>query len=160
MRPDSGDDGASAPDEGSEQRLDRELIELLNELRVALPGVQVLFAFLLILPFSNGFHQTSHGERIVYLGAVLCTMLSSVLLIAPTTYHRLRFRDHDKEQLIQTANRLSIIGTVLLAAAMSCAVYLVAEFVFDLWVALVATAFTASAFAGLWYVLPLSRGSR
>ena len=99
-------------DNGDDGRLDRELIELLNELRVALPGVQVLFAFLLIVPFSKGFPQVSESEQIVYLAAVLCTMLSTVLLVAPTTYHRIRFRDHDKKRLIYTANRLAIAGTV------------------------------------------------
>jgi len=143
--------------EDDKQRLDRELIELLNELRIALPGVQVLFAFLLILPFSNGFSKVSETERIVYFAAVLCTMLSTALLIAPTTYHRLRFRDRDKERLIRISNRLAIAGTVLLAAAMSCAIYLISEFVFNQWVGLAATAFTAVTFAWFWYALPLSR---
>jgi uncharacterized membrane protein len=129
----------------------------LNELRVALPGVQVLFAFLLILPFSRGFPEVTQGERVVYFVAVLCTMLSTAFFIAPTTYHRIRFRDHDKEHLIQTANRLAIAGTVLLASAMSCAVYLIGEYVFSVWVGLAATAFTAVVFGWFWYGLPLSR---
>lgn len=143
--------------EDDKARLDRELIELLNELRLALPGVQVLFAFLLILPFSQGFVHLSRVERVVYLGAVLCTMLSTALLIAPTAYHRLRFRDRDKERLIRISNQLAIAGTALLAAAMSCAVYLIAEYVFDVWVGLAATAFTALVFSWLWYVLPFAR---
>jgi hypothetical protein len=146
--------------EDEKERLDRELIELLNELRIALPGVQVLFAFLLILPFSNGFSKVSEGEKIVYFAAVLCTMLSTALFIAPTTYHRLRFRDRDKERLIYLSNRLAIAGTVLLAAAMSCAIYLISEYVFNTWVGLAATAFTAITFASLWYALPLRRGLR
>jgi uncharacterized protein DUF6328 len=144
-------------DESEKQRLDRELIELLNELRIALPGVQVLFAFLLILPFSNGFSKVSEGEKIVYFAAVLCTMLSTAMFIAPTTYHRIRFRDRDKERLIDISNRLAISGTVLLAAAMSCAIYLISEFVFNVWVGVAATAFTALTFASFWYVLPLRR---
>jgi uncharacterized membrane protein len=144
-------------EEDEEHRLDRELIELLNELRVALPGVQVLFAFLLILPFSKGFPEVTESERVVYFVALVCTTLSTALFIAPTTFHRIRFRDHDKEHLIKTANRLAIAGTVFLAAAMSCAVYVIGEYVFDVWVGVVATAFTAVVFAWFWYVLPLSR---
>jgi uncharacterized membrane protein len=148
------------PEEDEKQRLDRELIELLNELRIALPGVQVLFAFLLILPFSNGFSKVSQGEKIVYFAAVLCTMLSTAMFIAPTTYHRIRFRDRDKERLIDISNRLAIAGTVLLAAAMSCAIYLISEFVFNVWVGVAATAFTAVTFASFWYALPLRRELR
>jgi len=147
-------------DENEHDRLDRELIELLNELRVALPGVQVLFAFLLILPFSKGFPEVTEGERVVYIAAVFCTTLSTVLLIAPSSYHRLRFRDHDKEQLIETSNRLAIAGTALLAVAMSCAVYLIGEYVYNVWVGVAATGFSAAGFAWFWYALPLSRRLR
>jgi uncharacterized protein DUF6328 len=147
-------------EEDEKQRIDRELIELLNELRIALPGVQVLFAFLLILPFSNGFSKVSQGEKIVYFAAVLCTMLSTAMFIAPTTYHRIRFRDHDKKRLIDISNRLAIAGTVLLAAAMSCAIYLISEFVFNVWVGVAATVFTALTFASFWYALPLRRELR
>jgi phosphatidylserine synthase len=144
-------------DEDQKERLDRELIELLNELRIALPGVQVLFAFLLILPFSNGFEKLTEAERIVYFAAVLCTMVSTALLIAPSTYHRIRFREHDKERLIQISNRLAIAGTLLLAAAISCAIYLISEVVFNPWVGLVTTAVTVVTFGWFWYGLPLSR---
>jgi Family of unknown function (DUF6328) len=102
-------------EEDEKQRLDRELIELLNELRVVLPGVQVLFAFLLILPFSKGFAQVTESERVVYIAAVFCTTLATVLLTAPSSYHRLRFREHLKEQLIETSNRLAIAGMVFLS---------------------------------------------
>ena len=142
-------------DEDRKARLDRELIELLNELRVALPGVQVLFAFLLIVPFSKGFPKLSEAERIVFFAAVICTTLSAAFLIAPTSYHRLRFRDHDKERLIESSNRMAIAGTGLLAMAMVCVVFLISDFVFNAWVAALATAFVACVFAGLWYVLPL-----
>jgi hypothetical protein len=144
-------------EEDEEQRLDRELIELLNELRVALPGVQVLFAFLLILPFSRGFPEVTETERVIYFIAMICTVLATALFVAPTTYHRIRFRDHDKEHLIETANRLAIAGTAFLASAISCAVYLVGAYVFDVWVGVAATAFTAIVFAWFWYGLPLSR---
>ena len=143
--------------EDRKARLDRELIELLNELRVALPGVQVLFAFLLIVPFSKGFPKLSQTGRVVFFAAVICTTLSAALLIAPTSYHRLRFRDHDKERLIESSNRMAIAGTALLALAMVCVVFLISDYVFNAWVAAISTALVACVFAGLWYVLPLSR---
>jgi hypothetical protein len=147
-------------DESEKARLDRELIEFLNEIRVALPGVQVLFAFLLILPFSNGFSKVSSGERGVYYAAVVCTLLASVLFIAPTTYHRIRFRAHDKERLIRTSNRLALAGSVLLAGAMCCAAYLVSEVVFDLAAGVATACVAAVAFGWFWYGLPLWHGSR
>src|SRR5438067_2628628 len=96
--------------ERSPKELDRELIELLTELRVALPGVQVLFAFLLIVPFSQGYSHMSAFERKLYFGVLLCTGLAAMLLIAPSVHHRLEFRQRDKEWLVLTANRLTIAG--------------------------------------------------
>jgi hypothetical protein len=88
---------------GDEEReqgdLDRELIEFLNELRVALPGVQVLFAFLLAVPFATGWEKVDESQKYAFMVALLAAALGTVLLIAPTTYHRLRWREHDKEQL-------------------------------------------------------------
>ena len=115
----------------SEHDLDRELIELLNELRVALPGVQVLFAFLLIVPFSNGWSDVTEVQRYVYFVAFLCAAVSSAFLIAPSTYHRLRWREGDKEHMLVTANRLAIAGAVFLAAGMTAAVFLITDVLFD-----------------------------
>lgn len=106
-------------EEDQKERVDRELIELLNELRVALPGVQVLFAFLLTVPFTERFGRATALQRSVYFATLLLTTASSVLLIAPTPYHRLRFRAPDKEQLLFTSNRLAIVGLGLLASAMT-----------------------------------------
>lgn len=142
------------------QRIDRELIELLNELRVVLPGVQVLFAFLLIMPFSKGFPEVTHAQRLVYIAAVLLTTISTVLLLAPSSYHRLRFRDEDKEELIRVSNRLAIAGTAALALAILCVVYLVTTYVFDVWAGLAAAAFGFVAFGFVWYVLPMSNRRR
>src|SRR5215218_6736335 len=103
--------------ESKEERLDRELIELLNELRVALPGVQVLFAFLLIVPFSNGYANMTALQKDVYFGTFLCTAVATAFLIAPSAQHRLRWREHDKEHLLVTANRQAIAGTAFLAVA-------------------------------------------
>ena len=91
--------------------LDRELIELLNELRVVLPGVQVLFAFLLAVPFSSGWTRVTDLQRDVFFLAFICTAAASILLIAPSAYHRLRWREGDKEQMLRTSNRLAIAGT-------------------------------------------------
>lgn len=146
-------------DEDEKQRLDRELIELLNELRVVLPGVQVLLAFLLILPFSKGFSTVTHAERLVYMAAVMLATLSTVLLLAPTSFHRLRFREHDKKRLIEISNRLAVWGTAVLALAITCAVYLISAYVFDVWVGVAAAGLAAVGFASFWYVLPMSRGA-
>ena len=146
--------------ESDKDRLDRELIEFLNELRVALPGVQVLFAFLLVLPFQRRFEQLGDGDRAVYFAAFLSTALASALLIAPSAYHRLRFREHDKEHMLRTANRLAIVGSVFLAVAIVCTVYLITDVLYsELWAAL-ASAGAAVVYAWLWYGLALARSLR
>src|SRR5919205_1157647 len=101
-----GEGGENESDEERSERLNRELIELLNELRVALPGVQVLFAFLLAMPFTQRFERLAARDKAVFFAGLLATLVGSALLIAPSAYHRLRFRAGDKEQLIRTANRL------------------------------------------------------
>ena len=140
--------------------LDRELIELLNELRVALPGVQVLFAFLLAVPFQQGWEKVSDLQKYAFFLALLATTMGSVLLIAPTAYHRLRWRAQDKEQLLRTSNRLAIGGTGFLALGMTAAVFLVTDLVFHWGVTIVVTALVALAFGWFWYALPLSRRVR
>ena len=147
------------PDENPKERRDRELIELLNELRIALPGVQVLFAFLLILPFSQGFSKVSEYQRGVFFAAVCSATLATAMLIAPSSYHRLRFRDGDKERLLLTSNRLAIAGTALLAIAINCVLFLVSDVVFSLTVAIPATVFSTLVFGWFWYGLPLSRAA-
>jgi hypothetical protein len=147
-----------AQEEKKEQQdLDRELIELLNELRVALPGVQVLFAFLLAVPVANGWDRVTDFQRDVFFGAFLCTAAATVLLIAPSTYHRLRWREHDKEHMLVTANRLTIAGTAFLALAMIAVVLLITDLLFSFWWAIVATAVIAIAFGWFWYGLALTR---
>ena len=142
-----------------ESKQDRELIELLNELRVALPGVQVLFAFLLVVPFSQGFTKVTSTQKAVYFAAFLFTALATAFLISPTSYHRLRWRAKDKEQMLVTSNRLTIIGTICLALAISCVVYFITDFLYSNWSALV-TGVMALIFAWLWYGLPLSRAAK
>jgi glucose-6-phosphate-specific signal transduction histidine kinase len=142
--------------ETPEQRHNRELIELLNELRVALPGVQVLFAFLLAVPFASGFPKLNSTQRDVFFAAFIATALSSVLLIAPSSYHRLRWRQQDKERMLVVSNALTIAGLASLAVAITCVVYLISDFLFDSAWASLFTALIGAAFLLLWYGLPLA----
>jgi hypothetical protein len=147
-------------DESEKDRVDRELIELLNELRVALPGVQVLFAFLLLLPFQQTFDKMTELERGVYLVAFLAALGASVLLIAPSTYHRIRFRDGDKAQMLETGNRLLLAGTVSLAVAISASAFLVAELLYGGVVGGLIAAGAAIFIVWFWYGIPISRKLR
>jgi len=110
-------------DETQQERLNRELDQLLSELRVALPGIQVLFAFLLTVPFTSRFHELERSAKDVYFGAVTLVAVASVLLIAPTVHHRLRFRDGTKEEMIRYANALAVAGTACLAMGLGAALY-------------------------------------
>jgi hypothetical protein len=154
---DERDDRGGEPDEDDKERRDRELIELLNELRVVLPGVQVLFAFLLTVPFSNGFSRMTDLQRNVYFVAFLNTTIATVLLIAPSTYHRLQFRRGDKERMLFTANRLTIVGTGFLAVAITASVFVITDVLFHASWAAAITGGTAAFAFGMWYALPLYR---
>ena len=160
------DEGADGTDQGRErgesekERVDRELIELLNELRVILPGVQVLFAFLLTLPFSNGYSRITNLQRDVYFIALLCAAVATILLIAPSTYHRVLFRRGEKRQLLEVGNRFTISGTVFLALAMSASIYVITDALFRLPTAVAVSAASFTAFAAVWYVLPIWRRLR
>jgi hypothetical protein len=153
----SDDDQAARSDEDQSQRINRELIELLNELRVALPGVQVLFAFLLTVPFSQGFVKTTSFQRDLFFGVLVATALSAALLIAPSAWHRIRFRRKDKEQILLIANRMTIAGLGFLALAMVGAVMLIADYVFSETLTVVSGIAAAIVFGSLWYALPLGR---
>ena len=145
------------PDETKDEQLDRELIELLNELRVVLPGVQVLFAFLLGVPFTQRFGQTTELQRDIYFLTFLCAAAATALLIAPSAYHRLNWRQADKEHLLVVSNRLAIAGTVLLAISIAGTVFVVTDLLFDATSAALVAAATAAFFAWFWYALPLFR---
>ena len=137
------------------ERANRELIELLNELRVALPGVQVLFAFLLTVPFSQGFDQLDASDRRVYFAAVLATVAATICLIAPTAHHRLRFRSGVKEQLLHVANVFAIIGLVLLAFAMAAVTFVITDVIYPGTIPGIVAAVLAGAFTAVWFVLPI-----
>jgi hypothetical protein len=142
-----------------EHDLNRELIELLNELRVALPGVQVLFAFLLAVPFANGWTRVTELQRDVYFVAFIATAAASILLIAPSSYHRIRWREGDKERMLETSNALAISGTAFLAIGMTAVVFLIADILFHAWWAALTAALVGLGFAWFWYGLPLLRAA-
>jgi hypothetical protein len=152
----NGDPGSLSGEEKSE-RIDRELIELLNELRVALPGVQVLFAFLLTVPFSQGFVQTTTFQRDLLFGVLSATAISAALLIAPSAWHRIRFRQRDKELILFVSNRMAIAGLGFLALAMVGAVMLIANYAFSDTLTVVSGIVAVLVFGGLWYAIPLAR---
>jgi predicted membrane channel-forming protein YqfA (hemolysin III family) len=145
-------------DESKEERLNRELIELLNELRVLLPGVQVLFAFLLTVPFTNQFRRITQEQEIVFFVTFLLTTIATILLISPSAYHRLRWRQKDKEQMLRTANRQAITGMGFLAAALTGAVWLLTDLLFaSAAVVYLVTTAAAALVLWFWYGLALLR---
>jgi amino acid transporter len=144
--------------ESEKERLDRELIELLNELRVALPGVQVLFAFLLILPFTDKFETLTAFDHAVYFVALLLCAAASAFLIAPSAHHRLRFREGAKEELLQLGNRMAIAGLVCLALAIAASVSVVADFLYGERVRVPVTVAVLLGLGGLWFVVPNAVG--
>ncbi len=145
------------PDEDEKERVDRELIELLNELRVALPGVQVLFAFLLTVPFSQRFEEITSGQRAAYFVAFLSAALAVALLIAPSSYHRILFRRGDKLLMLFTSNRLVLVGMGFVAISMTGVVFVITDIMFGVPAASGITAAIAGWFIWFWYGLPLSR---
>jgi uncharacterized protein DUF6328 len=147
------DDRGPEPGESPKARHDRELIELLNELRVALPGVQVLFAFLLAVPFANGWKRVNDFQRDVFFVAFIATAISSALLIAPSAFHRLRWRVEDKGKIVSLSNGLSIAGLFFLAISIVSVVLLVTDFIFDRTTALATTIAIALVYLVLWYGL-------
>jgi hypothetical protein len=140
--------------ESEQERLNRELIELLNELRVVLPGVQVLFAFLLTIPFARGFPKLDDLDRDVYFVSLLLTTLAIILLITPSAYHRIVWRHHDKVDLLSISNKITIAGMAVLAIALTCSLFMISDFIFATAIAGAVTAATAVAFAGMWFLLP------
>ena len=140
--------------ESHKERIDRELLELLNELRVALPGVQFLFAFLLIVPFQETIEQTTDFQRDVYFVALVAAALASVLLIAPAAQHRVLFRQAEKENLLHRSNRSAFVGLVALAVAITAAVLLVVDMLFGRTLAWWTAGGLAAALAWWWVAVP------
>jgi hypothetical protein len=143
--------------ETPEERDDRNLIELLQELRVAGLGVQVLFGFLLAIPFTTRFDRLSPAQRDLYVATLVLSVLATALLLGPVAYHRLVFRMRRKEELVRAANGMAIAGLVVVGLAVSSALALVLSYVAPGAPAVVITALALGLFAGLWFVFPLSR---
>jgi hypothetical protein len=143
--------------EQENERLDRELMELVNELRVALTGVQILFAFLLTVPFTQRFARVTEFQRHLFFATLLVSAVAVLLLIAPTARHRLLFRQHDKEKIVVSSNRYAIAGLAALAAAMTGAVMLITDLLFHKTMVTWVTAALAALFTMLWFVAPAVR---
>jgi cation transport ATPase len=150
---------ADKPDRSPEEqeRLNRQLTELLTELRVAMPGVQVLFAFLLAVPFQQRFEMVNAFQRDVYLVTLLAAAVATAFLIAPSAYHRIAFQQHEKERIIHMGTRQFVCGLVALAVAMNCAVLLVTDVLFRAATVIVVVALVASLFGWLWFGIGLWR---
>jgi Family of unknown function (DUF6328) len=144
-------------DETEQERLDRNLQEFLGELRVALPGVQVLFAFLLVVPFNQRFADITDFQQTVYFVTLLFTAAASVCLIAPTAQHRVEFRAQHKEQILFMANRLAIVGLGCLAVAMTGAILLITDLLYGSTTTVIVTIPVGLTFALLWYLIPAQR---
>jgi Family of unknown function (DUF6328) len=147
----------SGRDETEQERVDRNLQEFLGELRVALPGVQVLFAFLLVVPFNQRFADVTQFQKTVYFVTLLFAAAASVCLIAPTVHHRVEFRRQNKEQILLTANKLAVVGMACLAVAMTGALLLITDVLYDSTITAIAIAAVAIAFFAVWFGIPLLR---
>ncbi len=151
-----GDDRNETPRE----RTDRELVELLQGLRVAVSGVQFLFAFLLTLPFSNGFHRVDETGRVVYYVSLVTAALASIFLIAPAVQHRVLFHSGRKAVLVKRSSKYEIAGTCALAVSMSSAIAVAAEGFFSSWVAGLTAACVIVLCAWMWFIQPLLTRAR
>ena len=149
------DGGDGSDRETRKERIDRELIELLNELRVALPGVQFLFAFLLIVPFQQKSDQVTDFQRGVYYVALAAAALATALLIAPAAQHRILFRQQDKENLLRRSNRSALAGLLALGLAICSAVLLVVDVLFSATLAWVTAGALALLLVWWWLAVPL-----
>jgi Family of unknown function (DUF6328) len=149
-------DTAHRPSE-DERKRDRQMLELLNELRIALPGVQILFAFLLTVPFSARFGELTGFQTDVYYLTLIATALSTACLIAPSAAHRLRFHRGERTWIVESANRLMIVGLVFLAGALGGSVLLITDVMFDGARVWIYSGAVALCIVGLWFLRPLAR---
>ena len=157
---DSGDQRTSdghRPSETEAERDDRNLAELLQELRVAGLGIQVIFGFLLSIPFTNKFSALGPGQRTLYIVTLLLAVVATALLIGPVAYHRLIFRRHLKRHLVGAANVMAILGLATVGLTVSAAVLLVVSYVAHGAPAVIIGILVVCLFAGLWFVYPLTR---
>ena len=147
--------------EEEQERLNRQFMELLQEMRVAMPGVQVLFGFLLAVPFQQGFETITSSQRLTYFATLLAAAAATAFLIAPTAFHRmLSGRQHKKPEVIRMGNRQFIAGLTALALAMIGAVALVTDLLFKGSTLAVTVVAVGLLFAWLWFGLGLVRRGR
>lgn len=139
------------------QRTDRQLQELLSELRVALPGAQFLFAFLLTVPFASRFRTVGHDLRVVFYACLLCTIAATILLMAPSVYHRVRWQHGDMTAVMRTTHRMFLVGVGFLGVAMTTAVFFVSDILLGTVAAVLATSTSLLLIGLTWCALPLHR---
>jgi hypothetical protein len=151
------DETGAQPGESNKERVDRELIEFLNELRVVLPGVQVLFAFLLTLPFTSYYEHVDEGVRAAYIIAFYSIAVTAVLMMTVSSFHRLRFRKGDKERILRASNRLFLAGIVFLGVGMVAVVWMISEILFTQRAANLIGVVAGTLVIALWFLLPLRR---
>jgi hypothetical protein len=140
-----------------EVKRDRQMAELLQELRIALPGVQILFAFLLTVPFAQGFQKVTSFQRGLFFAVLLMTAASTACFIAPTATHRLRFHQKDRAFVIESANKYLIAGLVFLGIAIVLAIALITDYLYDHWIVWAAPIAVSLAITSVWFIRPLLR---
>ena len=140
-----------------EEKRDRQMMELLNELRVAMPGVQVLFGFLLTVPFQQRFQRVNDFQETVYFATLIASAVATAFLIAPSAYHRLMLEQHDKPNIIHIGSAQMVVGLCALALAMNGAVLLVTDVLFETGTVVVTLVLLASLCVTLWFLFPLVR---
>ncbi len=153
----ASDDARDGRNETEEERLDRNTVELLNELRVASVGIQVLFAFLLIVPFNTGWRKVTSFDRYDYYVTLLCIAIAAALLIAPSIHHRILFRQGEKAYIVAVGTRLTIVAMAFLTVGLTGIIVLISHVIFGGTTAAIVGACTALVVAGLWFGIPLLR---
>jgi hypothetical protein len=143
--------------ETEKARWDRNFSDLLQELRVAQTGVQILFAFLLTLPFSNGFPKTTQFQRDTYIVALMAAVFAAATIIAPVAFHRALFRQGRKPELVKYAHRMATGGLAFMVIAMVASVLLITDYLFNVWVSTILTVIAGGWFLTFWAVVPLLR---
>lgn len=143
--------------ETNKERYDRELIELLNELKIALPGVQVMFAFLLAVPLSPVFKDVNGFEKAIFFATLACTAIATAFLIAPSAIHRIDFRNKDKGSMIILFNRISIYGLIFTALSMVGALTFIADLLYGKYATIATASLATGMFVVFWFVLPIRR---
>jgi Family of unknown function (DUF6328) len=136
---------------------DRQMSELLSELRIALPGVQILFAFLLTAPFAQGFQRITDTQKTLFYATLLATAASLICLIAPSATHRMRFHKSDRAFIVESANKFLIAGLAFMGVAIVLAIAMVTDFLYDHWIVWIAPFAIAITLAGVWFIRPWLR---